>query len=183
MACPNVLHKLERIMSGKFLMGMGSALLLAGTAFLPVMAAAQDVPPPMMGVRGPGIGPHGHLPVPPGVELTAEQKVQWRIISEQVKKDDAGLRKDGRALHEQIGDALMSEGALDRTKLADLLRQENALHVREEQARLEIMEKLHDLLTPAQRKQARETADKMKALHEQLWALMKKSDTPEPEAP
>ncbi|WP_244177973.1 Spy/CpxP family protein refolding chaperone [Gluconobacter albidus] len=161
--------------------------ILRPTAFLPVIAAlglmgtplvasaqahhaADWVQPPPGGPRG---GP-GHMmpPVPPGVTLTAAQKTKLKAIFDKAHQDEHALRLEGRTIEDKIRDALSAVGDLDRTALTDLNGQENALKAKVSALHLETMEQIHDLLTPAQRQQGKETMDKLKALHEQMRALM-----------
>ena len=145
---------------------MGSPLLASAQAH----HAFDGVQPPPGGPRG---GP-GHMmpPVPPGVTLTTAQKAKLKVIFEKAHQDERALRLEGRAIEDKIHDALSAVGDLDRATLTGLSGQENALKAKVSALHLETMEQLHDLLTPAQRQQGKETMDKLKALHEQMKALM-----------
>ncbi|WP_228121032.1 Spy/CpxP family protein refolding chaperone [Gluconobacter cerevisiae] len=152
------------------------AMVALGLMGTPLLASAQAhhvsgwVQPSLGGPRGaPG---HMMPPVPPGVTLTADQKTKLKAIFEKAHQDERALRLEGRAIEEKIHDALSSVGDLDRATLTDLNGQENELKAKVSALHLETMEQLHDLLTPAQRQQGKETMTKLKALHEQMKALM-----------
>ncbi|MBS1054115.1 Spy/CpxP family protein refolding chaperone [Gluconobacter kondonii] len=166
---------------------MTSMTILRPAVFLPVIAALGLMGTPLLAsaqahhafdwVQPPPGGPRGapgHImpPVPPGVTLTAAQKTKLKAIFEKAHQDERALRLEGRAIEDKIHDALSAVGDLDRTALTDLSGQENALKAKVSALHLETMEQLHDLLTPAQRQQGKETMDKLKALHEQMKALM-----------
>ncbi len=162
--------------------------ILRPAAFLPVIAALGLVVAPLAasaqghhapdGNRPPPggapFGGPGHMmpPIPPGVTLTTAQKAKLKTIFEKSHQDEHALRLEGRAIEGKIHDALGTVGDLDRTALADLGKQEDVVKTKVSALHLETMEQLHDLLTPAQRQQAKETMDKIKALHEQMKALM-----------
>lgn len=166
---------------------MTSMTIFRPVAFLPVIAALGLAMAPLVasaeghhspdGLRPPPGGPHGgpgHMmpPIPPGVTLTATQKAKFKTIFDKAHQDEHALRLEGRAIDEKIHAALETAGDLDRSALADLSRQEDAVKAKISALHLETMEELHDLLTPAQRQQAKDTMDKLKALHEQMKALM-----------
>lgn len=153
-------------------------------AFLPVIAALGLVVAPLMasaeghhgfdGHRPPPGGGPGFMmpPIPPGITLTTAQKAKLKAVFEKAHQDERALRLEGRAIEGKIHDALSVPGDLDHTALADLGKQEDEVKAKVSALHLDTMEQLHDLLTPAQRQQAKETMDKIKALHEQMKALM-----------
>lgn len=147
-----------------------------GLAAVPLAASAQGHHAPGGNQPPPG-GPHGGPgpmmpPIPPGITLSAAQQAKLKTIFEKTHQDEHALRLEGRAIEDKIHDALGTVGDLDRTTLADLGKQEDAVKAKVSALHLETMEQLHDLLTPAQRQQAKETMDKIKALHEQMKSLM-----------
>ncbi|WP_050801423.1 Spy/CpxP family protein refolding chaperone [Gluconobacter morbifer] len=153
------------------------ALASLGIALASPLAIAQVAPqggPP----EAPHGGPHGgpmHMmipPVPPGVTLTDEQKAQVQAIFDKAREDGHEIHQQMKALHEQIRTELATEGNLNRAALRKLSRQEERLQAKEADSRLETMEKIHDLLTPEQRRQGNETMEKLKSLHEQIRALV-----------
>lgn len=104
--------------------------------------------------------------------MTTAQKAKLKTIFEKAHQDEHALRLEGRAIEDKIHTALETAGDLDRSALADLSKQEDAVKVKVSTLHLETMEELHDLLTPAQRQQAKETMDKLRDLHEQMKALL-----------
>ncbi|WP_249199552.1 Spy/CpxP family protein refolding chaperone [Gluconobacter sp. Dm-62] len=147
-----------------------------GLAAAPLTASAEGHHAPGGGQHPPG-GPHGgpgHMmpPIPPGITLTAAQQAKLKTIFEKAHQDEHALRLEGHVIEGKIHDALDAVGDLDRATLADLGKQEDSIKAKVSALHLETMEQLHDLLTPAQRQQAKETMDKIKALHEQMKALM-----------
>lgn len=166
---------------------MTSMTIFRPAAFLPVVAALGLTIAPLVasaeghhapdGMRAPPGGPHGgpgHMmpPIPPGVTLTTAQKAKLKTIFEKAHQDEHALRLEGRAIEDKIHTALETAGDLDRSALADLSKQEDAVKTKVSALHLETMEELHDLLTPAQRQQAKETMDKLRDLHEQMKALL-----------
>ncbi|KXV18332.1 hypothetical protein AD934_08905 [Gluconobacter oxydans] len=167
---------------------MTSMTIFRPAAFLPVIAALGLVVAPLAasaeGHHGsdghrppPGGAPYGDPgfmmpPIPPGITLTTAQKAKLKTIFEKSHQDERALRLEGRAIEGKIHDALSVAGDLDRAALADLGKQEDEVKAKVSALHLDTMEQLHDLLTPAQRQQAKETMDKIKALHEQMKALM-----------
>jgi periplasmic protein CpxP/Spy len=140
------------------------------------VAMAQDMPPPgggFQGGHGPGPhgGPHGELPFLAGLNLTPAQHKQMHAIFATMHKDHKGEWQQVRGLHEQFEDLLLAPGPVDKTKLAALTQQMESLHQAKDAERLDIAVKIHDILTPAQLAEAKDRADKIRALHEQLHAL------------
>ncbi|GAD09629.1 Spy/CpxP family protein refolding chaperone [Gluconobacter japonicus] len=123
----------------------------------------------MHGDHGPGDMPP---PFPPGVILTDAQKAQVHTIFKQAHEDMKAQHEKLKDLRDKIRTELSAEGDLNRSLLADLTRQESELHTQEAQARLATQEKLHDVLTPEQRRQANVTMEKIHSLHEQLDAII-----------
>lgn len=166
---------------------MTSMTIFRPAAFLPLVAALGIVAAPFVasaegrhtpdGIQPPPGGPHGgpgHMmpPIPPGVTLTAAQKTKLKALFDKSRQDERALRLEGKAIESKIHSALEVTGDLDRSALAELRQQEDAIKSRMSTLRLETMEQVHDLLTPEQRQQAKDTMDKIKALHEQMKALM-----------
>ncbi|MFT8366241.1 MAG: Spy/CpxP family protein refolding chaperone [Gluconobacter cerinus] len=149
---------------------LASVGLLAGSALAHAHPGAPGPQPDGMHGRP---GPGGMLPpFPPGITLTEAQKAQVHKIFSQGHEEMKARHEKLKALRDKIRTALSAEGDLDRTLLADLTKQESDLHVQEAQARLETQEKLHDILTPEQRRQANTTMEKIRSLHDQLDAIM-----------
>ncbi|GBR50557.1 hypothetical protein AA106555_0255 [Neokomagataea thailandica NBRC 106555] len=120
------------------------------------------------------------MPVPPGVVLTDAQKTQVKALFHGDHAAEHERRQKLEALRQQIMDGLTVEGALDRDHLAQLTAQEAALHAEEAQGRLAVQEKIHDILTPEQQRQAATTARKLHDLHGQIDALMGHPPEPPP---
>ncbi|GAC88314.1 hypothetical protein NBRC3257_0238 [Gluconobacter thailandicus NBRC 3257] len=154
-------------------------------AFLPVAASVGLLAAPLLAQAHPGqpVAPHAGMhgdhgpgdmppPFPPGVALTDAQKAQVHTIFKQAHEDMKAQHEKLKALRDKIRTELSAEGDLNRSLLTDLTRQESELHAQEAQARLATQEKLHDVLTPDQRRQANATMEKIRSLHEQLDAIM-----------
>ncbi|CAP57036.1 Spy/CpxP family protein refolding chaperone [Gluconacetobacter diazotrophicus] len=172
--------KEAQIMFKKTIMAVTVLAGLSGTA-----AMAQDAPPPDGGMHGewghhgPHGGMHGDMGFLAGLNLTPAQHKQLHAIFAAAHKDHKGDWQQFHGLHQQIEELLLTPGPVDRAKLTALTQQIDAAHQAEAAERLDIAVKIHDILTPAQLAQAKERADKIHALHEQMRALMKPDQGPD----
>lgn len=139
------------------------------------VAQAHDMPPPPP-PAGPrmhgGWGMRGGMEVLAGLNLTPAQHKQIHAIMQAARQGKRDDWKQEGALHQQIRDLLLAPGPVDRAKLASLTQQIETLHRANIDRRLDVAVKIHDILTPAQLADAKAREDKIRALRDQLDALM-----------
>ena len=138
------------------------------------VAAHHHAPPPppgggcgMMGGPGGGFG----MPFLGNVQLTSAQHKKLKAILEDSHPDFRADMEKEHQLHKQIQDLLVVPGKVDETQITTLQQQITAMHQQHEAARLQTAIRIHDILTPDQLNQIRDTQDKVASLHEQLRAL------------
>ncbi|WP_086643222.1 Spy/CpxP family protein refolding chaperone [Acetobacter sp. DsW_063] len=159
---------------------MPTMVIALGSFGLIGCAVAHDHPPMEAGPgpHGPGMGGPG-FPMLEGLDLTSKQKSALHDIFKQVHEDKKDARDQGRDIHEQITNILLTPGAVDKTQLATLQQQEEALHAKEDAARLDVAVKIHDLLTPEQLAKAKARHDQVSALLKQLHDIERPGPQPE----
>ena len=119
----------------------------------------------------------------PGVVLTDSQKTQLRALHADKHHEMRTHMERMRAIDAQIDEILLADGPVDGPKLHALVDEKQKMMEVGEQARLDDAIKLHDLLTPAQRAQARENRTKLDGLEAQIRTILHapKGDGPGPD--
>ena len=130
-------------------------------------------------------GHGGPMPMPmmmivKQAHLSADQEAKARKIMEDSAAQTRPLLKQLHAIHEQIADKLLSKGSLTATDLAPLRQQENQVQQQLDQQMLNSALQVRSLLTPEQLTRVAELHTKLKALHEQMRALIGEGDNPPP---
>lgn len=139
------------------------------------------------GGRGPG-GPDafgGPMPMPlmmilRHVNLTADQQSQIQQILEANFTQNQPLMQQLRSTRESIADKILSPGKVSAADLAPMQAQEARLHQQLAQNMAATALKLRAVLTPEQLSQAASLHSKIKALHDQMRALMGDQPPPPP---
>lgn len=146
------------------------ALALAAAPSLVAVGFAQAGPP-----NGGGHHEffHGPMPMLIGVDLTKQQKKQLHDIFKDHRGEMRAQWQQEREIDRQISALLLSDGAVDKAKLAALFKQKDMLHEHDDQGMIDDAVKVHDILTPEQRAKARATQEKLESLHEQIEELVK----------
>jgi Spy/CpxP family protein refolding chaperone len=126
------------------------AVLAIALGALPVLAQGRGQRPGGPGGRGPG-GPGGILGMVHQLDLTDTQKAQVRALMEDARSggDPGGaVRTAEQTLH-----AAVLADAPDPQAIEGLKAAVNAAHASELDHRIEMMQKVAQILTPAQRQQ------------------------------
>jgi len=153
-----------------FKKGFLAVLAVSGFALAAQSASAQACPPPMMHHgMGPGPGPDFFM----GADLTKKQHKQIDAIFKKAHNQEEGdqSREAERDLHTQIQDLLSQPGKLDRDKIASLQQQLATIRAQRDMQHLDVMEQIHDVLTPEQLTQIKDRETKERALMDQLRQL------------
>ncbi|QDH16309.1 Spy/CpxP family protein refolding chaperone [Swingsia samuiensis] len=123
---------------------------------------------------------HPFPPLPASVKLNEQQKAELHGVLHLAHEQSQIVHEKLRTVREKMNAALYADGELDHASLNELLHQEAVLYEQEARSRLEVQEKIHDILTPEQRKQAIEAMRKVKELHKQIDALIAPPSASEP---
>lgn len=156
-------------------------ILLSLAAMPSLVAVAEAQPPaPVGSAMHPGMHPgHGPMMPPPlmgllrNVGLTKAQHEKIHAILHAGRAERRAAMQQHRDIDRQIEGLLLSAGAVDKTKLAGLLRQKEALDAKQDAAMAEDAVRIHDVLTPEQRDKARVTREKLTALESQIHDLLR----------
>jgi protein CpxP len=137
--------------------------MIWSTVLAMVVAAAVAIPviaQPPQGGRGPGRGPafDGALPVLRGLDLTDAQREQIRSITEG-QRNGNNPRRNLMDLERQLQAAILAETP-DPQKIDDLKNSIASAAATELAARIEMQERIAQVLTPEQRAQARDALAK-----------------------
>jgi periplasmic protein CpxP/Spy len=137
--------------------------MIWSTVLAMVVAAAVAIPviaQPPQGGRGPGRGPafDGALPVLRGLNLTDAQREQIRSITEG-QRNGNNPRRNLMDLERQLQAAILAETP-DPQKIDDLKNSIASAAATQLAARIELQERIAQVLTPEQRAQARDALAK-----------------------
>jgi Spy/CpxP family protein refolding chaperone len=136
---------------------------------IPALALAQP-----FALGGPGDAP---LPMPlmmiiKHANLTPDQQAKVHQIMSSSFTQSQPLMKQLRDIHDQIGDKLMSTGAISASDIEPLQQQENQIHQQLDEQMLSAAMQIRGLLTPEQLGQAADLHNKLKSLRQQMDALI-----------
>jgi Spy/CpxP family protein refolding chaperone len=145
-------------------------ILCLGISAIPTVVSAQ----PFALSAGP-IGaplPMSLMMIIKQANLSQEQQAKVHQIMSSSFAQAQPLMKQLHDIHDQIGDKLMTTGAVTASDIAPLQRQENQIQYQLEQQMLSAALRIRGLLTPQQLAQAANLHNKLKSLRQQMDALM-----------
>lgn len=153
-----------------FLPALAVSAGLMGASIVP--AFAQEAPSGMMMMKREA-GAAMLMMSLHGTNLTKDQKTQIRDIAKSVESKTSGLKSQAKDLYKQITAALTTSGSIDRSALNGLVEKLADVKKSIGQEKLEAAIKVHDLLTPDQRKKVQANLEKMHNFHEKMESLRK----------
>jgi len=144
-------------------------MLILAICASPAAALAQP-----FALGGPGDAP---LPMPlmmivNHANLTQQQQAKVHQIMSSNFAQAQPLMKRLHDLHDQIGDKLMSTGAVSASDIKPLQQQENQIHQQLDEQMLSAALQIRGLLAPQQLRKAADLHNKLKSLRQQMDALM-----------
>lgn len=104
-------------------------------------------------------------------DLTPEQQAKVHQIMSSSLTQAQPLMKQLKEIHDQIGDKLMSAGAVNAPDIEVFQQRENRIHQQLDEQALSAALQIRSLLTPKQLAKAADLHNKLKRLREQMDAL------------
>jgi len=115
--------------------------------------------------------------------LTADQKAKVHQIMESNMTQARPLMKELHGIDEQISDKLLSTTPVSNADLEPLQKRESQIHQQLDQQMLASALQIRNLLTPDQLSRVADLHKKLKALRDQIHALMGEDEQPPPGPP
>lgn len=156
-----------------------TAVILVATCAVPTAGLAQSFE--HLGHSGPMLMPL--MMVVKQAKLTSDQQAQVHQIMAANFTQAQPLMRHLHKIHDQIADKLLSTTAVSAADIAPLQQQESQIHQQLDQQMLASALRIRALLTPDQLSRAADLHTKLKALCDQLHALVGDEAAPPPGPP
>jgi Spy/CpxP family protein refolding chaperone len=157
-----------------------AAVILAAICAAPGTGVAQ---PMQHGGHDGGPMPMPMMMVFRQAHLTADQQTKVHQIMAANFKQAKPLMQKLHQIQDQIADKLLSAGAVTAADIAPLQQQESSIHQQLDQQMLASALQIRGLLTPEQLSRVADLHTKLKALREQIHALVGEDAPPPPGPP
>jgi periplasmic protein CpxP/Spy len=159
-------------------------LSLCLAAAIPVAAFGSGMGLHMLMMGGPG----GGMPMPMmmllhHVNLSTDQQAQVHQIMDANFTQARPLMQQLHSVHDQIAEKLLTPGTVTTSDLAPLQQQESQIHQQLDQQMLATALKIRGVLSASQLAQAADLHAKLKALRDQMQALLGDDTTIMPGSP